>query len=108
VTTPQSKPPPDVLTRLITRLEQQLARRDESRSRVVAGTREAHLASPARDLETYLTQRIEKALAPLRTLLDEHDVSFIGAMLRERLATDPSLSRLVRRLAKVSVGDRDG
>ncbi|HVY28793.1 MAG TPA: hypothetical protein VHB79_19690 [Polyangiaceae bacterium] len=63
---------------------------------------------PARDLETYLAQRIEKALAPLRTLLDEHDVRFIGALLRERLATDPSLSRLVRRLAKVGIGERGG
>jgi hypothetical protein len=94
-----------VLSRLVTRLERQLERRD-STSRVATATSQHPLAPPVRDLETYLAQRIEKALAPLRTLLDEHDVSFIGALLRERLATDPNLSRLVRRLAKVGVRAR--
>lgn len=105
MTPPPSKPPPDVLSRLVTRLERQLAGR-EPRSRVAPGTLKHPPAPPVRDLEIYLAQRIEKALTPLRSLLDEHDVSFIGALLRERLATDPSLSRLVRRLAKVGVGER--
>lgn len=108
MTPPTSKPSPDVLTRLITRLERQLAGRGGPKSRFANSTHDNNAAVPARDLETYLTQRIEKALAPLRTLLDEHDVSFIGALLRERLATDPNLSGLVRRLAKVGVGERDG
>lgn len=106
MTPPHTKPAPDVLTRLITRLERQLARRGEPTSRVAGGAHERKHIAPARDLDAYLSQRIEKALAPLRTLLDEHDLSFIGALLRERLATDPSLSRLVRRLAKVGTGER--
>ena len=53
--------------------------------------------------DVYLTQRIERALAPLRPLLPANDLSFIAAMLRERLATDPSLSRLVERLLRASV-----
>jgi hypothetical protein len=99
VTPPHSKPPPDVLTRLITRLERQLAGPGHTNARVASRTHQGQVG-PHGDLESYLAQRIEKALAPLRTLLDEADVSFIGALLRERLATDPNLTRLVRRLRK--------
>jgi hypothetical protein len=52
--------------------------------------------------DVYLTERIERALAPLRPLFPANDLSFIGALLRERLATDPSLSRLVERLMRAS------
>jgi hypothetical protein len=52
--------------------------------------------------DVYLTQRIERALAPLRPLLPVNDLRFIGALLRDRLATDPSLSRLVERLLRAS------
>lgn len=60
----------------------------------------------ANTFDAYLAQRIERALAPLRPLLPANDVSFIGAMLRERLATDPSLSRLVARLARAGITQR--
>jgi hypothetical protein len=59
--------------------------------------------TPPQTFNVYLTQRIERALAPLRPLLPATDLSFIGALLRERLATDPSLSRLVERLLRASM-----
>lgn len=101
MTSPPSKPPPDVLSRLVKRLERQLSRREPMVIQVWR-PQDNHAESSAHDFEDYLARRIDRAVAPLRSLLDEHDVSFIGALLRDRLATDPNLARLVRRLAQVS------
>jgi hypothetical protein len=98
------RPTHDVLGKLITQLEQQLAVQEGGR-----GKRRGASSIAASDLtagggfDAYLTTRIEAALAPLRALLHEHDVSFIRSLLKELLATDPSLSGLVQRLAKVAV-----
>ena len=104
MTGPPKKPTHDVLGKLITQLEQQLALPG-----VGHGKRGAAISMAASDLtagggfDAYLTSRIEAALAPLRALLHEHDVGFIRSLLKERLATDPNLSGLVQRLAKAAV-----
>lgn len=104
MTGPPKKPTHDVLGKLITQLEQQLALHGGGH-----GKRGPAISMAASDLtagggfDAYLTRRIEAALAPLRALLHEHDVSFIRSLLKERLATDPNLSGLVQRLAKTAV-----
>jgi len=98
------KPTPDVLGKLITRLEQQLALHGVGHAKGgVANSKVAPDLTIDVGFDVYLTRRIEAALVPLRALLHEHDVSFIRSLLRERLATDPNLSGLVQRLAKAAV-----
>jgi len=53
-----------------------------------------------RTSEGILTQRIERALAPLRALLRDSNIQFIRALLRERLDADPLLSALVQKLTR--------
>lgn len=72
----QSQPPPGAITNMQT-----------SESRVPIS------------LESHLALRIERAVAPLRFLLHESDLRFIRSLLREKLDSDPNLSRLVARLA---------
>lgn len=104
------KPPHDVLGKLITQLEQQLTRQGGRRARrgAVRSSSASTAAQPkARSsLDAYLAERIERALIPLRALLHENDVSFIGTLLRERLATDPNLSKLVHRLTGGTTASR--
>ena len=45
-------------------------------------------------LETYLSSRVDLAVAPLRALLHDTDIRFIRGMLKEKLASDPNLGRL--------------
>jgi hypothetical protein len=101
VTVPLRNPSPDALSKLIAHLQRHLASQGNGRERHRTKPASAPTAEASNEkFNAYLTQRIEQALAPLRPLLPINDVSFIGAMLRERLATDPSLSRLVERLLR--------
>ena len=55
--------------------------------------------SPApRTLESYLSARVDLAVAPLRALLHDSDIKFIRVLLKEKLASDPNLVRLVERV----------
>ena len=100
---PPRKPPPDALSKLIAQLQRQLASQGSGLERRTQRSSAPASRVAANTFDAYLTQRIERALAPLRPLLPANDVSFIGAMLRERLATDPNLSRLVERLGRASL-----
>jgi len=104
MTGPSKRPTHDVLGKLITQLEQQLVIQGGAHGkRRVAKSMAAPDLAGSDGFDAYLTRRIEAALAPLRALLLEHDVSFIRSLLKERLATDPNLSGLVQRLAKAAV-----
>ena len=103
MTGPPRRPTHDVLGKLITQLEQQLAlHRGGQGKGGVANSKVASDLTTGGGFDAYLTRRIEAALVPVRALLHEHDVSFIRSLLRERLATDPNLSGLVQRLSAVA------
>lgn len=104
MTGPLKRPTRDMLGKLIKQLEQQLALQGgaQGKRRVAKSAAPLDLTASG-GFDAYLSGRIEAALAPLRALLHEHDVSFIRSLLKERLATDPNLSGLVQRLAKAAV-----
>lgn len=103
MTGPPKRPTHDVLGKLITQLERQLAfqGRGHGKRGVTKSMAPPELAAGG-GFDAYLTRRVEAALAPLRALLHEHDVNFIRSLLKERLATDPNFSGLVQRLANAA------
>lgn len=104
MTGPPKKPTQAVLGKLITRLEQQRALHGGGHGKGrVANSKVASDLTAGGGFDAYFTRRIEAALAPLRALLHEHDISFIRSLLKERLATDPNLAGLAQRLAKAAV-----
>ena len=100
----------DVLQQLLSLWELQLAKLEGRRprtlprsvSRSLFSTNERNAQPTAcRPAEgQYLSQRIDRAVEPLATLLHESDLRFIKIMLQERLRTDPHLSRIVERAAR--------
>jgi hypothetical protein len=51
-------------------------------------------------LDAFLKTKVERALAPLRGLLDADDVAFLRALALDRFETDPILGGLVDRIAE--------
>jgi hypothetical protein len=104
-------PPGDVLARLVTLLNEHLARyqaRLQGQPQLRDSSQTMSSSKPLQrpTLESYLATRIEVAVAPLRNLLHDSDVRFIRVLLSERLSTDPSLVHLVARLTKSISGSR--
>jgi hypothetical protein len=96
-------PPGDLLARLVAMLNEHLVRyqarqRGQPQPFDSSQTMCSSKALQRHDPEDYLATRIEVAVAPIRNLLHDSDVRFIRVLLKERLASDPSLSRLVARL----------
>ena len=57
-------------------------------------------------LRAYLERKVDHAIAPLDALLHESDVLFTRAILLEKLDTDPVLSALVARIARIAPASR--
>lgn len=72
-----------------------IARRGGEVSAAFEGLRQGEIG-----LEDFLHLKIERAMRPLRSLLDEEDLAFLRMVVKARLDSDPVVAKLVDRIVQ--------